>query len=260
MTGSANLLELRAISKSYGHESILRDCDLELRRGERIALLGKSGCGKSTVLRLLAGLDTPTAGEVLVGGVVASLPRKVVIPPHERHLSMVFQDLALWPAETVFENVLLGLAGSRAPRDRRRARAEAALELCHIAHLAKRFPGTLSGGEQQRVALARALAGDPAVLLLDEPFAGLDLSTKRELLTEIRSVIDERNLGICLVTHDPLEAVSLCTGAAALDDGRVLEHGPWEALLTDPQSAPLRAFREAFHSAELLSSVARCSA
>jgi ABC-type sulfate/molybdate transport systems ATPase subunit len=214
-----------------------------LQEEEHTALLGSSGSGKSTLLRVLAGIEMPTSGDVFICGMHASSARRIVVPPHERHLAMVFQDLALWSSLSVLENVMLGLDGRRLSRPDRRNRAREALELCRIGDLADRRPATVSGGEQQRVALARAIAVEPALLLLDEPFAGLDLSTKAQLLVDLREVVARGNMTLCLVTHDPSEAFSLCTHALVLEEGRVLERGPWKEVLHEPRSALLQAFR-----------------
>ena len=151
---------------------------------------------------------------------------------------MVFQDLALWPNLSTIENVMLGLSGDA------RERARDALDLCDIADLSDRRPGLLSGGEQQRVALARAMATRPAFLLLDEPFAGLDLVTKESLLDRIGSLRDQRGFTIILVTHDPFEVQSLCDRAVVLEAGQVREEGTLDELLRDPSSELLRRFRE----------------
>src|SRR5262249_4544290 len=157
-------------------------------------------CGKSTALRLLAGLELPSAGQVLLDGQAVSGPGKILVPPHRRGVALVFQDLALWPNLSVLDNVLLGLAGAGLSRPEARARAAAALPRCGIAPLATRRPGQTSGGQQQRVALARALAPRPKFLLLDEPFAGLDLVTRARLLREVAALAGERRLTVLLVT------------------------------------------------------------
>jgi iron(III) transport system ATP-binding protein len=245
MSSTAPLFELRSVSQAFGTHGVLRELNVALREGEHTALLGSSGSGKSTLLRLVAGLEAPTSGDVLIAGAHASSPRRILVPPHERRLAMVFQDLALWPSQTVLENVLLGLDGRPLSRLGRRACAKAALELCRIGGLGDRLPATLSGGEQQRVALARAIAVEPALLLLDEPFAGLDLSTKSELLAELRELAVRRSMTLCLVTHDPSEAFSLCTHAVLLEGGSAPERGPWKQVLRRPRSALLQAFRSA---------------
>ena len=236
--------ELKAVSRSYGSEPALTQVSLTLERGRDTACVGPSGGGKSTLLRLLAGLEEPSAGRVLMDGRTASEPGRILIPPHRRRLGMVFQDLALWPNLSVLDNVRLGLTGTALPRQQARLRAREALELCDIDHLARRRPGEISGGEQQRVALARAIAVRPAFLLLDEPFSGLDLETKDRLLDQVRRLAREERLTVMLVTHDPLEALSLCDHAVVLEQGRLIESGPFRQLLDSPRSGILRLFRE----------------
>jgi ABC-type Fe3+/spermidine/putrescine transport system ATPase subunit len=236
--------ELQSVSKSYGGKPVLSQVSLTFEAGRHTAVVGPSGCGKSTLLRMIAGLDAPSSGRVLMDGEVISQPGAVVRPPHRRHLAMVFQDLALWPNLSVLGNVSLGLAGERLPRQRARARADEAIAICGIAALAERKPGQLSGGQQQRLALARAMAARPTFLLLDEPFASLDLSTKDRLLAEIQSLAERQALTLIIVTHDPLEATTLCQHAVVLDDGALIESGPWDELLRSPQSALLRLFRD----------------
>jgi ABC-type Fe3+/spermidine/putrescine transport system ATPase subunit len=236
--------ELRAVGKTFDGCPALSQVSLTLPPGEHMAIVGPSGCGKSTALRLLAGLDAPSAGLVLLDGIAVSEPGKVVRPPHLRGVAMVFQDLALWPNLSAMDNVLLGLSGAGLSRREARVRAAHALDLCGIAELAVRQPGEISGGQQQRVALARALAVQPAFLFLDEPFAGLDLVTKTRLLEQISTVAGAQHLTIVLVTHDPMEARVLCRSAVVLEKGRVREAGPLAQLLRDPQSEILRIFRD----------------
>lgn len=236
-------LALRAVSKTYDGHPALSEVSFSIPAREHTALLGPSGCGKSTVLRLLAGLEAPSVGEVLMDSHVVSQPQRVLLPPHRRGISMVFQDLALWPNLSVMDNVLLGLAGSGLSKQERRKRAQEALVLCAIESLGDRKPSQLSGGQQQRVALARAIAVQPTYLLLDEPFSGLDLVTKAVLLKEISVLAANRKLTIILVTHDPVEATALCRSALILESGRVQEGGVLEDLLRVPQSETLRVFR-----------------
>ncbi len=236
--------ELQGVSKSYGEKPVLSHVSLTFEAGRHTAVLGPSGCGKSTLLRLVAGLDVPSSGRVLIDGEVVSEPGVVLRPPHRRHLAMVFQDLALWPNLSVLGNVSLGLAGKHLPRQEARTRAEESLTICGIADLADRKPGQLSGGQQQRVALARAMATRPTFLLLDEPFASLDLSTRDRLLAEIRSLAEAQPLTLIVVTHDPLEATTLCQHAIVLEDGMLIESGSWDELLSRPKSTLLRLFRD----------------
>ena len=235
--------EFRSVSKLYDGQSALSAVTFTIEPGQHVAILGPSGCGKSTALRLLAGLDTPSEGEVLLNGTVVSTADTLLMPPHVRGVSMVFQDLALWPNLSAIENVRLGLAGARLSRRETATRAAEALHRCGIESLSNRLPNTLSGGEQQRVALARAIAPSPAFLFLDEPFAGLDLITKTRLLAEIHALATEHRFTIVLVTHDPRDATTLCLSAVVLNAGRVEASGPLDELLGSPKSELLKAFR-----------------
>jgi ABC-type Fe3+/spermidine/putrescine transport system ATPase subunit len=236
------LIELRNVAMRYGVREVFRAISLEVRRGENFALLGPSGCGKSTLLRLIAGLETPTEGDLLLDGVPASSAGRTMLAPHRRSLALVFQDLALWPNLSVSQNVELGLSGLRLPTHERRERVAAALAMCRIGELGARRPEQLSGGERQRVALARALAMRPKILLLDEPFASLDIAAKSRLYDEIRRLCAELALTLVLVSHDPLEAAALCARAAVLEEGRVVEAGALRDLLAAPKSETLRSF------------------
>jgi iron(III) transport system ATP-binding protein len=160
---------------------------------------------------------------------------------------MVFQDLALWPNLTAMGNVLLGLSGAKLTRREARGRAEEALNLCGIASLADRRPGQISGGQQQRVALARALAARPKLLILDEPFSSVDITTKARLLREIRLLANEQRLTTVLVSHDPMEAAAICQEAIVLEDGRVQECGLLSELMLNSHSEMLKTFRDYSH-------------
>lgn len=236
------VIELKGVTQQYDALEVFGDLSLQVPRGQRLALLGPSGCGKSTLLRLIAGLETPTRGEVWLEGRLASSPSRIAVPPHERAIAIVFQDLALWPNLTVRENVALGLTGAKLARRERRQRTSAALESCRIADLSDRNPGALSGGQQQRVALARALAVEPRLLLLDEPFSGLDFAIKTRLSAEILNLCTMLELTLLVVSHDPLDASSLCSHVAVLEGGRISETGSLEELLHNPVSETLQAF------------------
>ncbi len=235
-------IELKNVTKRYDSIDVFRDISLQVRSGERLALLGPSGCGKSTLLRLIVGLETPTSGEVWVEGRLASSPGRIAVPPHARALAMVFQDLALWPNLTVSQNVELGLAGAKLGRKERREWALSVLERCRIGELSERRPAELSGGQQQRVALARALAVEPKLLLLDEPFSGLDFAIKARLYAEILHLCTTLELSLLVVSHDPLETSALCSQVAVLERGQICETGPLEELLHEPASETLQAF------------------
>ena len=233
-----------SVSKVYDGHSALSEVSFAVTAGEHLSILGPSGCGKSTALRLLAGLEAPSQGQVLLDGKPISEPNRVLMPPFLRGIAMVFQDLALWPNLTALGNVLLGLSGAKLTRREARARSDEALNLCGIASLAHRRPGQLSGGQQQRVALARAIAARPRLLVLDEPFSSVDITTKARLLGEIRSLAAQQNLTVVLVSHDPLEAAAICQDAVVLEDGRVHERGPLSDLMQDPRSQTLTTFRD----------------
>jgi iron(III) transport system ATP-binding protein len=240
---SLHSFELQRVTKSYGRVTAISDTSFRLVSGRHTAILGPSGAGKSTILRLLAGLESPTAGVVLHDDEQASGPDRIDLPPHLRHVAMVFQDLALWPNLTVYENILLGLAGLPADRQRTAECVLEALELCGIGSLGDRLPGQLSGGQQQRVALARALAVRPQFLLLDEPFSGIDLGTKSLLLTEIARLAAARQFTIVLVSQDPWEAIGLCQDAIIVENGIVREMGSLHNLLASSSWEPCGSFR-----------------
>lgn len=236
------LVQFENIARDFNGNSVFRDISFEISTAEHLALLGPSGCGKSTLLRLLAGLDPPSQGRILINGKIVSEDGKILVPAHERQMAMVFQDLALWPNLTALQNVLLGMGRMNLGRRERRTAAMAALEICRMESFANRKPASLSAGQQQRVALARALAVRPKLLALDEPFSGLDLTLKTEILEEIRRLAKELDLTVLLVSHDALEAVALCTEAFVLENGRCKEKGSFDLLLQNPASTTLRTF------------------
>jgi len=240
--------EFRSVCKSFGAKRVLNDVSLALPDGQHTALIGASGCGKSTLLRLLAGFESPDAGEILLDSGVISSPNKIHVPPHRRGVSMVFQDLALWPNLTALENVILGLAGLRLTRTEARSQANEMLRTCGIETLKDRRPGTLSGGEQQRVALARSLAPSPRFLFLDEPFAGLDGPTKVRLLTEIHQIVRQKGTTLIVVTHDLLEAVALAEDAIVLDGGGASDVARIDDLIHASPFPIFRSFREVLAS------------
>jgi ABC-type Fe3+/spermidine/putrescine transport system ATPase subunit len=240
--------EFRSVCKSFGAKRVLNDVSLSLPDGQHTTLIGASGSGKSTLLRLLAGLESPDAGEILLDGGVISTANEILVSPHQRGVSMVFQDLALWPNLTALENVILGLAGLRLARTEARSRANEMLRTCGIEPLKDRHPGTLSGGEQQRVAVARSLAPSPRFLFLDEPFAGLDGPTKVRLLAEIQQIVQQKGTTLIVVTHDLLEAVALAEHAIVLDSERANNVARIGHLIHGSPFPIFSSFREALLS------------
>ncbi len=212
--------------------------ELEAKRGQTTVLLGESGAGKSTVLRLVAGLLTPQKGLISLGNTVYfDSERGINVPPQERPFGYVFQDYALFPHLTVFENVAFGLRAQRLPRSLIRQRVGEALEQVHLPALEQRRPTQLSGGQQQRVAIARALALQPQVLLLDEPLSALDVQTRREVRQELRHILTEVDTITLLVTHTYLEALLFGQNILVLEDGHVLQQVGQRDLLEHPRSS-----------------------
>ncbi len=203
------LLEVSRLTHGYGSTTVLADFSLALGVSEHLALIGPSGCGKSTLLRLIAGLESPTRGTISMEGSVVTDGSRILVPPHQRGVAMVFQDLALWPNLTALANVELALASVSLTRHEKHERAEKALALCRIGELAQRKPRQLSGGQQQRVALARAMAVRPRLMLLDEPFTGLDDTLKAQLIHDVRALCALHDITLLAVTHDRADAAGL---------------------------------------------------
>ncbi len=234
MTASSPpILDIRAVTRGYPGIVALDSVSLGLHGGRITCLLGPSGCGKSTLLRLLAGLEPVDAGEIEAAGQLISATGRTV-PPEVRNIGLVFQDFALFPHLTVVQNVAFGL--DRLDRKARRARALELLDLFKLAHRADAWPHTLSGGEQQRVAIARALAREPAALLLDEPFSGLDGDLKAEVRHVVLSGLRAAKAAILIVTHDPEEAMLVADDLALMSGGRLLQTGSPRDCYLDPVS------------------------
>ena len=231
-------VQIEGISKSYKKNSpVLLPLDLEIKAGELFFLLGPSGCGKSTLLRIIAGLLEPTSGRVCFDHQDIT-----ALPPEKRQAAMVFQNYALWPHLTVFENVAFGLRAAHVPEKELRSRVEDALKLVRMQDFADRRVPSLSGGQQQRVALARAAAVSPRVLLLDEPLSNLDAKLRDEMRLEISRICHERALTAIYVTHDRREALSMGDRIALLDKGRIQQIGSPRDLYCKPRSRFAAAF------------------
>ena len=222
-------VQCRNIRLSYGKNEVLKDVNIEVEPGEFFALLGPSGSGKSTLLRLIAGFNQHSHGELLIDGRDVS-----GTPPWKRNIGMVFQNYALWPHMTVWDNVAFGLVERKLPREEIRAKVQAALDLVGLSQFGKRRPNQLSGGQQQRVALARTIVIEPQVLLLDEPLSNLDKKLRVQMRQDLLSL--QRRLGITtiFVTHDQEEAMTTADRMAVLDHGVVQQIGSPTTLFDYP--------------------------
>jgi ABC-type Fe3+/spermidine/putrescine transport system ATPase subunit len=227
------VLLLEGVHKAYGEQRVVRGVDLAVGQGEIVCLLGGSGCGKTTTLRMIAGLERPSRGAIDIGGQRVS-DEHTHVPPEGRRLGMVFQSYAVWPHLDVLHNVtfpleMLGLPD--AP-----ARARKMLEVVQLDGLEGRFPHQLSGGQQQRVALARALVAEPRLLLLDEPLSNLDARLRAEVRDEIRDLVHRLGLTAILVTHDHEEAFAVGSRIALMHGGRIVQDAPPAELYDAPRT------------------------
>ena len=230
---AAASLDIQGVRQVFGGTLAVDDVSLAVRPGQTMCLLGHSGCGKTTLLRVVAGLERPTAGRVLLDGREVSGPG-VFVPPEQRGVGLMFQDYALFPHLTILENVMFGLA--RLPAAKARAIAEAALSRVGLAKYAGDYPHMLSGGEQQRVALARALAPQPGILLMDEPFSNLDQRMRERIREETMGLLREKGATALVVTHDPVEAMTISDRIALMRGGRIVQTGTPEDLYERPSS------------------------
>lgn len=224
-------LTFERVTHSFGGTPAVRDVSLDVAPGEVICLLGHSGCGKTTLLRLAAGIERQQSGRVLINELEVAGPARF-LPPEKRGVGLMFQDYALFPHLTILANVAFGLTGlSRAEAERE---ARAALRRVGLERYAEEYPHVLSGGEQQRVALARAIVPRPSVLLMDEPFSGLDRSMRENLRDETLAVLRETRATCIIVTHDPEEAMQLADRIALMRHGRLVQVGTAEELYDQP--------------------------
>jgi ABC-type Fe3+/spermidine/putrescine transport system ATPase subunit len=228
---TAAIVTIEGVHKRFGAVQAVDGIDLEIARGELFALLGGSGCGKTTLLRLIAGFETPDAGHILIDGQDVT-----AVPPHLRPVNMMFQSYALFPHMTVAANVAYGLQREAVPKVEIAQRVEQALALVKLEGLGARKPAQLSGGQRQRVALARALIKRPKLLLLDEPLAALDRKLREGTRFELVRLQEELGLTFVVVTHDQEEAMSMATRLAVMNAGRVVQTGTPHDLYERPQS------------------------
>jgi spermidine/putrescine transport system ATP-binding protein len=233
----AGALSLSGLVKRFGDEVAVDGLDLEIGEGEFFSLLGSSGCGKTTTLRMIAGFERPDEGRIELDGVDLSQ-----VAPHKRPVNTVFQSYALFPFLDVSENVGFGLRYQRATKEEVRRRVGAALDLVQMGSLSKRKPHQLSGGQQQRVALARALVLEPTVLLLDEPMGALDAKLRKQLQLDLRSLQKHVGTTFVYVTHDQDEALTMSDRLAVLDHGHVMQVGTPSEVYSSPQNVHVATF------------------
>ena len=225
------IIRIEGIAKSYGSNQVHKDLTLSIKRGECFTLLGPSGCGKTVLLRLIAGFEAPDAGKIAIGHTVVTEPAAgITISPDRRGLGVVFQDYAVWPHMTVFDNIGYPLKIAKWPKKELSERVMETLELVGLSGLERRLPSELSGGQQQRVALARALVAKPSLMLLDEPLTNLDANLREEMRFEIKELQRKLNITVLYVTHDQEIALAISDRMAIMDEGgRIRQIGsPWE--------------------------------
>lgn len=235
----ASLVEIRNLSRRFGDTTVVDDLSLEIEAGQVTCLLGPSGCGKSTTLRMIAGVESPDAGEIRIDGRTV-WGDGVDLAPEARSVGLMFQDFALFPHLNVAENIGFGL--SRLSAAERAARVSELLDRVNLGQHGAKYPNELSGGEQQRVALARALAPRPRVMLMDEPFSGLDNRLRDGIRDSTLELLKESGTAVLLVTHEPDEAMRMADRIALMRRGRIVQHGAPYTLYNAPVDRAAAAF------------------
>ena len=225
-----DIIKVENVAKGYAKHQVLQNLDLNIKKGERFTLLGPSGCGKTVLIRLIAGHEVPDAGKISIDNIVADSSSGEYIPPERRGLGIVFQDYAVWPHMTVYENIAYPLKMEKRPKDEIDKLVMDMVEIVGMKGLEKRLPSELSGGQQQRVALARALVSDPSVMLLDEPLSNLDANLREEMSFEIKALQRKFGITVMYVTHDQEVALAISDRIAIMDaQGHIRQIGtPYE--------------------------------
>ena len=234
-------IRIERVTNRFGGVTAVRDLSLDVRDRDFVTLLGPSGCGKTTLLRLIAGFMAPDEGTIRSGDTTLSTPARVV-PPEDRGMGMVFQNYAIWPHRTVYQNVAFGLEVRRVSRAEARARVTKVLELVNLAGMERRYPNELSGGQQQRVALARSLVVEPGILLLDEPLSNLDAKLRERMRWELKELQRRTGITFVYVTHDQAEAMALSDRIAVMHAGEVAQVGPPRDVYARPATRTVADF------------------
>jgi multiple sugar transport system ATP-binding protein len=231
-------VDLQRVVKSYdGKTTVIHGVDLQIRHGEFVVFVGPSGCGKSTLLRMVAGLESISGGTIAIDGQVVN-----DLPPRQRDIAMVFQDYALYPHKTLYDNMAFGLRLRKTPEDEIDRRVMDAAKLLHIDHMLDRRPAALSGGQRQRVAIGRAIVRQPKVFLFDEPLSNLDAQLRHEMRTEIKKLHQRLGATIIYVTHDQVEAMTLADRIAVLSAGKLMQYDTPDAIYNRPAALFVAGF------------------
>lgn len=225
------IVKLENFSKSYNDKEIIKDINLDVYEGEFLTLLGSSGCGKTTILRSISGLDYPTSGTVYIDGEDVTN-----LEPQQRKVNTIFQNYALFPLMTVEDNIAFGLKMKKVPKDEIKKRVQEMIELVHLEGYEKRKPKELSGGEQQRVSIVRGLINNPKVLLLDEPLSALDLKLRKKMQIELKQIQKKLKITFIYVTHDQDEALSMSDRVVVLNNGKIEQIGSPVEVYEHPNS------------------------
>jgi ABC-type Fe3+/spermidine/putrescine transport system ATPase subunit len=223
------MVQFKGILKRFGQVTAVETMDFDIEEGSLVTLLGPSGCGKTTLLRMVAGLEAPTEGDILIRG-----KRINDTPIHKRNLGMIFQNYALFPHKTIFDNVAFGLKYRDVSKEEIRAKVTRALEMVRLPGVEARMPSQLSGGQQQRIAMARAIVIEPDVLLMDEPLSALDENLREEMRREVDNLQQMLGVTTIFVTHDQREALSMSDKILVMKDGRKQQEGGPEAVYNEP--------------------------
>ncbi len=238
MTANDALISYKGVQKTYdGTQLVVRDLNLDIQRGEFLSLLGPSGSGKTTTLMMLAGFESPTAGDIFLDG--KPITRT---PPHKRNFGMVFQNYALFPHMTVAENIAYPLRVRKLPNAERDAKVKRALEMVQMGAMGGRYPSQMSGGQQQRVALARAMVFDPQLVLMDEPLGALDKQLREHMQIELKALHRQLGVTFVYVTHDQSEALTMSDRVAVFNDGRIQQIDRVDRLYETPSNRFVASF------------------
>ena len=231
MTTNENIIELKHLTKKFEDGFLaVSDFNLEVKKGEFVTFLGPSGCGKTTTLRMIAGFDLPTEGQILLNG------RDITkLPPYQRPINTVFQRYALFPHMNIYENIAFGLRQKKTKEDVIKKKVKKVLDLVDLEGFEGRSVQTLSGGQQQRIAIARALVNEPEILLLDEPLGALDLKMRKEMQLELKQMHDELGITFIYVTHDQEEALTMSDRIVVMSEGRIQQLGTPEDIYNEPK-------------------------